>query len=437
MFKECSLRLAAFGALAVLILSPVTAGAQSRAPSAHRQTTVAANKVQLEPKAIELLKAVGDRLAAAHTLFFVATETVDRLSRRSEVTLQRPDKVRVSVSGDGSSLESYCSGNTMVTFLPAKKALTIAKAPPTINDCLKDAYQAAALEIPPIVPILADFQRGLIRGLKHASYAGQSALAGETADVVTYSDDNVSMQMWVGIEDKLPRRLHVVYLDDPNRLRRSVAFSDWKIDAPVRPEAFTSLNPGGRDRMDSAEPRPVGTSGAQPAARVRPLTIHTYAAKYWAPGPPAPVGSAYPNSYGAAGYGYYQSPDGYTYYAPTSSAPYPGATAGYYGAPCYDCESEWVNEGAGAETTGDFDLSLFAHTPEWFNRGVPPAYNPPAPVNTTNLTYEPGQIVTTLPVGCAAYTRGAAFYLCGSTWFSGVYGPNGALYFRVISTPSY
>lgn len=437
MFKEYSLRLAAFGALAVLILSPVNAGAQSRAPSAHGQTTPAANKVQLEPKAIELLKAVGDRLAAAHTLFFVATETVDSLSRRSEVTLQRPDKVRVSVSGDGSPLESYCSGNTMVTYLPGKKALTIAKAPPTINECLKDAYQAAALEIPAIVPILADLQRGLIRGLKRASYAGQSALAGETTDVVTYSDDNVSVQMWVGIEDKLPRRLQTVYLDDPNRVRRSVAFSDWKIDAPIRPEVFTSLKPGGADHLDVREPRPVGTSGVQPAPRVRPLTIHTYAAKYWAPGPPPPVDSAYTNHYGATGYGYYQSPDGYTYYAPTNSAPYPGAPTGYYGAPCYDCGNEWVNEGAGAETTGDFDLSLFARTPEWYNRGGPPAYNPPTPVNTTNLTYEPGQIVTTLPVGCAAYTRGAAFYLCGSIWFSGVYGPNGELYFRVISTPSY
>jgi len=435
MFKEYSLRQAAFGALAVLILSPVTAGAQSQSPSAHRQTTTAANKVQLEPKAIELLKAVGDRLSAAHTLFFVATETADSLSRRSEVTLQRPDKVRVSVSGAGSPLESYCSGNTMVTFLPAKKALTIAKAPPTIIECLKDAYQAAALEIPPIVPILADLQHGLIRGLKRASYAGQSALAGETTDVVTYSDDNGSVQMWVGTEDKLPRRLHVVYLDDPNRVRRSIAFSEWKIDAPVHPEAFTSLNPGGRDHMDSAEPRPVGTSGTPPAPRVRPLTIHTYAAKYWAPGPPAPVGSAYPNSYGAAGYGYYQSPDGYSYYAPTNSAPYPGATAGYYGAPCYDCGNEWGNEGAADETPGGFNLSLFANNPEWYNPGMPPSYNPPTPVNQTNLTYEPGQIVTTLPVGCAAYTRGAAFYLCGSIWFSGVYGPNGELYFRVISTP--
>jgi hypothetical protein len=432
MFRECSLRVAAFGALAVLILSPATAGAQSPAPSAHRQTA-AANKVQLEPKAIDVLKAVGNRLAAAHTLFFVAVETVDSLSRRSEVTLQRPDKLRVSVSGDGYPLESYCSGNTMVTYSPAKKALTIAKAPPTLNECLKDAYKAAALETPAVDLILSDLHGDLLRGMKHASWVGHSALAGETTDIVTYSGDKVSVQAWVGTEDKLPRRLHVVYLDDPNRLPLSIMFSGWKIDASVRPDVFTSLTPGSGDRLGSAEPEPVGTSGTQPAPRVRPLTIHTYAAKYWGSGPPPLIGSTYTNYYGAARY--YQSPDGYTSYAPTNSAPYPGATAGYYGAPCYDCGNSWVNGGAANETTGDFNLSLFANTPEWYEPGVAPPYNPSIPENRTNLTYEPGQIVTTLPVGCAAYTRGAAFYLCGSTWFSGVYGPNGELYFRVISTP--
>ena len=437
MFRECSLLPAAFGALTVLILtvlilSPVTAGAQSSASSAHRQTA-AANKVQLEPKAIDVLKAVGNRLAAAHTVFVVAVETVDSLSRRSEVTLQRPDKLRVSLSGDGQRLESYCNGNTMVTYSAAEKAFTIAKAPPTINECLKDAYKSAALETPAVDLILSDLHADLLRGLKHASLVGHSVLAGETTDVVSYSDDNVSVQMWVGTEDKLPRRLQVVYLNDPKRSPHSALFSDWKMDAPVRPDVFTSLNRGSGDRIESAEPRPVGTSGTQPAPRVRPLTIHTYAAKYWGSGPPPVVGSAYTNYYRAAGH--YQSPDGYSYYAPTNSAPYPGAPAGYYGAPCYDCGNNWVNEGAANETTGDFNLSLFANTPEWYEPGVAPPYNPSTPENRTNLTYEPGQIVTTLPVGCAAYTRGAAFYLCGSTWFSGVYGPNGELYFRVISTP--
>jgi hypothetical protein len=92
--------------------------------------------------------------------------------------------------------------------------------------------------------------------------------------------------------------------------------------------------------------------------------------------------------------------------------------------------SEWPTEGAAVDTAGaSFDLSL--STSSWYDAGVAIGYN-----QTIAATYLPGQLVTTLPVGCAApYTRGAAFYLCGNTWFSAVYGANGALYYRAISVP--
>jgi hypothetical protein len=437
MFRECWLRAAALGALGVLILGPVAAGAQSAVPSVRRQTTTAAaaKKQSMDPKAIETLKAVGIRLAAAKTLSLVAVQTVDGLSHRSEVTLQRPDKLRVIVSGDGPRSQSFCNGNTLMTYSPVEKSIVIAKAPPTINECLRDAYKAAAIDFPLVDLIVADRYVDLIAGLKHASYVGQSQVAGKTnTDIIAFSGDNVSVKLWVGTEDKLPRLLQAAYLEGPNRLRRSVVFSDWKIDVPVRPDVFTSLKADNSDHVESAEPHPIGTSGVQRASRVRPLTIHTFSAKYWGYSPPVGgAGSAYTNYYGAVGY--YQSPDGYTYYAPTNYAPYPGVTAGYYGAPCYDCGNDyWATENTD-ETAGGFNLSLSATTPDWYNAGVPAGYTQTIPANVTNLTYELGQIVTTLPVGCAAYTRGPAFYLCGSTWFSGVYGPNGELYFRVISVP--
>jgi hypothetical protein len=455
MFRECSLRVAAFAVLSALAMVPVAASAQSALPSA-RKPAAAANKespagtttavrparLQLEPKAIDVLKAVRARLAGARTLSVVAVETVKRVNRpegplvsvnRSEVTLQRPDKLRVSVSGGGTPRsESYCNGNTMMTYSPDDRALVIEKAPPTINECLKRSYQASAIDFPLVDLIVGNPSRDLTSGLTYASYGGQSQAVGETnTDLVTYSGGNMSVQMWVGTQDKLPRLIQVVDLDESRQLRRSVVLSNWKIDVPVRPEVFTSLNADRADHTESAEPRPVGTSGVQPAQRDRPLTLYTYSAKYW--GSTAPVAgpaSAYGNNYGAGGY--YQSPDGYTYYSPANSGYYPPATAGYYGAPCYDCDYR-ANQDTADDSADGFNISL--STSGWYNPGVPPGYYQPVPANQTNLTYEPGQIVTTLPVGCAAYTRGAAFYLCGSTWFSGVYGPNGELYFRVISAP--
>jgi len=62
--------------------------------------------------------------------------------------------------------------------------------------------------------------------------------------------------MWLAAEDKLPRRIQVVSLDDPKRLRHNLVLSDWQIDVPVRPEVFTSLRAAGTQRMDSTDPHP-------------------------------------------------------------------------------------------------------------------------------------------------------------------------------------
>ncbi|HWS97765.1 MAG TPA: DUF2092 domain-containing protein, partial [Candidatus Methylomirabilis sp.] len=70
----------------------------------------AALTLQLEPKALEILKATSDKLAAAHTLSFTAVELFEHLTRQGaplgytakyEVTLQRPDKLRVLKPADG------------------------------------------------------------------------------------------------------------------------------------------------------------------------------------------------------------------------------------------------------------------------------------------------------------------------------------------------
>jgi len=67
-------------------------------------------KMELEPKAVEILKAACDKLAAARSMSFTAVATYENPSRlgtplayttKSEVTLKRPDKLRVITLGDG------------------------------------------------------------------------------------------------------------------------------------------------------------------------------------------------------------------------------------------------------------------------------------------------------------------------------------------------
>ena len=462
MLREWSLRAGACGAIALVIAGSVSINAQPAAPLVRKQTT--SPRTQLDPKAMDILKAVGDRLRTTRTLSFAAADRVEWQSREGtplsasktfDVTLQRPNKLRVSVSTDGSrSAYFYCNGSTMMTYSGAAKSVVIAKAPATITDCLNDANKASSISFPFPVLIVADPFGTLSRGLKRADYVGRSQLAdGTTTDSVAYSSDNVSVQMMVGTEDQLPRVIHVTSMD-PNRPRHDLVLSKWRIDAPISADAFTSLSI--TSDASAGQSGAVGTSGVQAAARARSLAIHTLAPKYWGTGSIGGVG-AYTNYYGNyyggqapmpyPGAAYYSSPDGYGYYPPSySSGYYPSATASYAAEPCYDCDTGWTTEGApipgapvGSDVepgTANFDIAL---TSGWYNASPPSDYDFMAPTNTPSQpTYVPGQVVTRLPVGCAApYPRGAAFYLCGNTWFSGVLGPDGRLYFRVITVPGY
>ena len=93
----------------------------------------------LEPKAIEILKASSSRLAAAKTMSFTAVVSYEGPSRlgpplvyttRSEVTMQRPNKLRVITPGDGPASEFYYDGKTVMAYSPAANLVAVVDAPP-------------------------------------------------------------------------------------------------------------------------------------------------------------------------------------------------------------------------------------------------------------------------------------------------------------------
>jgi hypothetical protein len=262
--------------LALLVVAGA-ANAQTTTPppkksTSHARMAPAAPSVPaLEPKAIELLKATSARLASAHTVSFTAVEIFEHPSRhghplayatKSDVTLQRPDKLRVIVAGDGPASEFYYDGKIMMAYAPAENLLAVADAPPTIDATLDAAYKLAGIYFPFTDLIVADPYKDMASGLKLAYYVGQShVVGGTTTDIVAYIDNGVFLQVWIGAEDMLPRMVHATFLDDPERMRHHLELSNWQIDAPASANAFAPANAGTAKRMPFAHP------DAPPAAK--------------------------------------------------------------------------------------------------------------------------------------------------------------------------
>src|SRR3974390_1677968 len=250
-------------------------------PAASAKSTSAALTLQLEPKALEILKATSDKLAAAHTLSFTAVELFEHLTRQGaplgytakyEVTLQRPDKLRVLKPADGQANGFYYDGKTMTGYASSENLVAVADAPPTIDATLEKASQLGGLSVPFDDLIVADPYGDLKPGLKHAYYVGQSKVVGGiTTDIVAYAGDGVFVQMWVGAEDKLPRLVRAVYLDDPDKMRHELSITDWKLDEAVPADTFELPSSAATAKhIPFAEARQHVSTGAKAPAKTKP-----------------------------------------------------------------------------------------------------------------------------------------------------------------------
>ena len=286
-------------ALAVGLVVTVGVAAQSPSPAPMAPPAKAAKsskpvnkpatpefKLVLEPRAMELLKATSARLAAANSMSFTATVGYEYPSKlgppivyttRYDVTMQRPDKLRIISPGDGPVSEFYYDGKSMVAYAPAENQAAVADAPPTIDAALKAANDTAAIFYPFEDLVAADPYAALTNGAVLAFYIGPSgAIGGVKTDMVAWANNDVFLQIWIGVDDKMPRRIRAMYREDALGLRHEMELTNWQLDAAVSPDAFASAKAQTAGRMAFTAPapppkvKPLATgkaASAKPAAK--------------------------------------------------------------------------------------------------------------------------------------------------------------------------
>ncbi|WP_158900970.1 DUF2092 domain-containing protein [Burkholderia sp. L27(2015)] len=272
------------GTVVALSLFLAISGNAAQPPHKTQPTKAATNapayQAGLEPRAIEILKASSARLAAAKSMAFTAVVSYESPSRlgpplvystQSRVLMQRPDKLRVITLADGPRTEFFYDGKTMTAFAVPENLVAVADAPPTIDAALKVAYDTGAIYFPFTDVIVADPYKDLSEGLKIAFYIGQSEVVGGVpTDMVAYVTGDVFIQIWIGTDDKLPRRVYAIYLNDPLRLRHVLELSDWTLDGDVPANAFVSDNTSGATRIAFARPDATDAPGMKPPPKSKP-----------------------------------------------------------------------------------------------------------------------------------------------------------------------
>jgi hypothetical protein len=277
-FMRSTKGLLSFAAILAVTCVLTSQASASPPPQAATAPGTPQNAPQLEPKAIEVLKAACAKLAAAHSMSFTALVTYESPSRlgfplaygtKSDVLFQRPNKLRVLTPGDGPASEFYYDGKTMMAFSPAENLVAVADAPPTVDEMLETAYHSAAIYYPFDDLIVSDPYKDIAQDLRIAFYIGQSKIVGgTTTDVVAYDTGGVFIQAWIGAEDKLPRVLRAIYVDDPLQIRHNLVITNWQLDPAIPADSFSTNKASDAKHIPFASPNlPPGMAKPASAAQ--------------------------------------------------------------------------------------------------------------------------------------------------------------------------
>jgi hypothetical protein len=259
---------------------------QARAPATPGAKAVPAKKAAdsgfklvLEPCAMELLKATSAKLAAAKSMSFTATVGYEYPSKlgpplvyttRYDVAMQRPDKLRVLIPGDGPASEVYYDGKSIVAYAPVENLAAVVDAPPTIDAALAAAFRTAQIYFPFGDLLAADPYKALTDGAILAFCIGPSSVGDVRTQMLAWANDDTFLQMWIGADDQLPRRIRATFRADPLSLRHEMTLSNWQLDVPFPPDAFASANAQTAGRMAFAAPAPPPKGAKQLAAGKSP-----------------------------------------------------------------------------------------------------------------------------------------------------------------------
>ncbi|RTL86165.1 MAG: DUF2092 domain-containing protein [Hyphomicrobiales bacterium] len=218
------------------LLSAAHAETPSTPPSTVSPAAIA-------PAALDILKGMSETLAKANSLSVKIRRSFDEPASNgqplfymidSNVSLQRPDKLKVVVLGDGPPSEFYYDGKEFAVFLPAANMIAVETAPPHLEQMLEAAYDKAGIYFPFVDFIVADPYAAITEKLTSAFVVGRSNAVGGTAtDVVAISNPDFHAQLWIGAKDKLPRLVWITPVNGKEKSRSMIEFSNWEIN-PAR-----------------------------------------------------------------------------------------------------------------------------------------------------------------------------------------------------------
>jgi hypothetical protein len=223
----------------------------------------------IEQRALDRLKRMSETLRAAKTFTVRSRSTVEVPAKTgqyvtllgiSDVALERPNKLRVKVTGEVPNFQFYYEGTNMAAFAAQNNVYSIDKAPGTIDDLLKVVEDKSDIHFATADVMFSDPYAMLTKDLTSAFVVGTGTVEGSPWDHLAFKSRGVHWEIWIDGKDALPRCLAVTYPEAQNLPRFLVEFSNWNLKPRLAADSFVFKPPSGAKQIEfrPMSPEPTG-----------------------------------------------------------------------------------------------------------------------------------------------------------------------------------
>lgn len=215
---------------------------------------------QVDADASAIMRGMSDRMAAAKTLSFKATRTVDagfdeginqRSTSGATVNMQRPNKLfSRSAGGAADKVELYYDGANLSLHSPRSSVYATVSVPNTV-DAMMDyiEYELG------FTPNFADFlssnpYQSMLGSVTSGRIVGSKTIRGHDCHQLAFTQADADWQVWVGKDDHLPWKVHVTYKDGGKTPSLTGDFTSWKLNSAMSGRMFQFTPPKGTQKIE-------------------------------------------------------------------------------------------------------------------------------------------------------------------------------------------
>lgn len=214
--------------LALLPLTPATAG--------------------IDPAARTLVEASAAKLGAAKTIQLTAKHELEaplggagKLDKGPlQITVKRPNLIHVLQSAGEETREMAFDGRTLCVLHPNLRHHALETVKATSISQFGDQIDARFGFRPPLAELLAeDMAAQLFLHVTEAKVVGRERVGWTQCDRLHFVQEGMSFDLWIGVKDKLPRRLQFTFTEITGQPVWDLRMSKWVLDGPVDDALFS------------------------------------------------------------------------------------------------------------------------------------------------------------------------------------------------------